>query len=143
MTDENLRDEFHYLLKCSPFAAWLGIRVLNIANGLETVLPFQEKNLGNIHIRSLHGGIISSAMECSAGLLASQLHNQTSLQKPASIFVSYLRSTKDTALNIQATPTKLGNRLSFFKVDAWQEKRDELVATAIITFRRPSEGIIE
>lgn len=141
MTSRNVRDKSHRLLKDSPFAIWLGIQVLGTDNGLEAVLPFQEKNLGNIHIRSLHGGIISSAMECSAGLLASRLHNQTSLQKPASISVSYLRSTKDTDLNIQATPIKLGNRLSFFKVDAWQENREELVATAMITFWRPIEGI--
>lgn len=123
----------------SPFASWLELQVLGTAHGLNAVLPFQEKNVGNTFIRSLHGGIVSASMECAGGLLAANLHGLDRIQKPASISISYTRSTTASDLNISISSIKTGKRLSFLEAQAWQDDKTKIVAVATMTFLRKSE----
>ena len=46
----------------SPFARWIELQVQETSHGLDAVLPFQEKNIGNMFTRSLHGGIVSASI---------------------------------------------------------------------------------
>ncbi|WP_420429610.1 PaaI family thioesterase [Kordiimonas sp.] len=128
-------------IEASPFTSWLGLQVHATTAGLEAVLPFEEKNVGNPFIRSLHGGIISAAMECGGGLLAAQLHGLGRIQRPSSISISYLRSTSDRDLNIQVLPVKTGRRLSFLTAQAWQESMEKPVAIATMTFLRKMKEV--
>jgi len=130
---------FQSWINDSPFASWLALQVEGTSLGLNAVLPFQEKNVGNPFIRSLHGGIVSASMECVGGLLAAHLHGLDRIQKPASISISYTRSTTATDLNISISSIKTGKRLSFLEAQAWQDDKTKIVAVATMTFLRKSE----
>ena len=123
----------------SPFARWIELQVQGTSHGLDAVLPFQEKNIGNMFIRSLHGGIVSASMECAGGLFAAHLRGLERIQKPASISISYTRSTTASDLNISISSIKTGRRLSFLEAQAWQEDKSKLVAVATMTFLRKLE----
>lgn len=125
----------------SPFTSWLGLQVHAAPAGLEAVLPFEEKNVGNPFIRSLHGGIVSAALECGGGLLAAYLDELDRIQRPASISISYLRSTADRDLNIQVLPIKEGRRLLFLTAQAWQDDDTKPVASAMMTFSRKTKEV--
>jgi uncharacterized protein (TIGR00369 family) len=138
MTDAN--DQLYQRwIDDSPFASWLDFQTLSTPDGLRAVLPFQEKNVGNPFIRSLHGGIVSASMECSGGLLAAHLHKLDRIQKPASISISYIRSTVADDLNIFVSSIKTGARLTFLNAQAWQDDKNKLVAVATMTFLRNLE----
>ncbi len=128
-------------IEASPFTSWLGLQVHAAPTGLEAILPFEEKNVGNPFIRSLHGGIVSAALECGGGLLAARLHGLDRIQRPASISISYLRSTADRDLNIQVLPIKTGRRLLFLTAKAWQDDDDKPVAIATMTFLRKTKEV--
>ena len=61
-------DEVDAILKRVPFAQTLGMRCEVLGDEMTAILPFQEKLIGNVTIRALHGGAIASFLELTAML---------------------------------------------------------------------------
>ena len=61
-------DEIDAILKRLPFAQTLGMRCEVLGDEMTAILPFQEKLIGNVAIRALHGGAIASFLELTAML---------------------------------------------------------------------------
>ncbi|MEL7129279.1 MAG: PaaI family thioesterase, partial [Pseudomonadota bacterium] len=59
---EQLQD----FLESIPFAQTLGIRCDIHGDEMTSVLPFQERLIGNAAIKALHGGAIGSFLELTA-----------------------------------------------------------------------------
>ncbi len=112
----------------TPFARYLGMRCDIKGDEMTTLLPFDEKFIGNAAINALHGGCIGSFLELTAMsqvFLSSELSRPP---KPINITIDYLRSAKGEDLYARAIVHKLGRRMASVRAEAWQAERDKPVA---------------
>ncbi|MGI9350433.1 MAG: PaaI family thioesterase [Rhizobiaceae bacterium] len=96
---------------------------------------FAERHLGNIWIRSLHGGVTGSMIELSA-----EAETRKALARDANLVITsssvdYLRITKDTDLYSRTKIQRLSRRLSIVDVTCWQDDEDTFVARGIVTIK--------
>ncbi|MEM7214643.1 MAG: PaaI family thioesterase [Pseudomonadota bacterium] len=96
---------------------------------------FAERHLGNIWIRSLHGGVTGSMIELSAEA-ETRLHTSDSEElKIVSSSIDYLRISKDVDLFARTDIERLSKRLSVVNVTCWQDDEDIPIARGIVTIR--------
>ena len=115
-------------LSAAPFAKTLGITFNVLGDEMTTILPFQEKLIGNGSIRALHGGAVGAFLELTA---MAQLYLITDLSKPPKpidLTVDYLRSGRAQNTYARATVRKLGSRMASVYAEAWQSDRAKPVA---------------
>ena len=121
-------DELQAFLARTPFAQYLGMRCEIMGDEMTTILPFQDKFIGNVAINAIHGGCMGAFLELTAMaqvFLASELARPP---KPINITIDYLRSAKGEDLFARATVHKLGRRMASVRAEAWQADRDKPVA---------------
>ena len=109
--------ELEAFLARTPFAQFLGMRCDIKGDEMTTILPFQEKFIGNAAINALHGGCIGSFLELTA---MSQIFLSSELArppKPINITIDYLRSAKGEDLYARAIVHKLGRRMASVRAD--------------------------
>lgn len=124
----NRAEELEAFLGRTPFARYLGMRCDIKGDEMTTLLPFDEKFIGNVAINALHGGCIGSFLELTA---MSQIFLSSELSrppKPINITIDYLRSAKGEDLYARAIVHKLGRRMASVRAEAWQAERDRPVA---------------
>ena len=121
-----LRDSFSNI----PYVDFLGIRVERRGNELTTVLPFDQKLVGNPVLPALHGGVIGAFLETSA--LAQIIWEDTvnRIPKTIDISVDYLRSGQPRDTYARAIIAKHGRRVANVRVEAWQDDINRPIATA-------------
>jgi len=117
----------------SPFAKWLQTETLPEEGHYK--MTFAEHHLGNIFIRSLHGGVSASFME-----LCAEIETRKQLQTNAHIMViatstDYLRISKDAHLFAKVNIERLSRRLSVVDVTCWQDSRDVPVVRSTVTLK--------
>lgn len=96
---------------------------------------FAEHHLGNIYIRSLHGGVSASFMElCAEAETKKQLDTDADVMVIASS-TDYLRITKDADLYARTNIVRLSRRLSVVDVVCWQDSEDVPVVRATVTIK--------
>lgn len=122
---EQLQD----FLESIPFAQTLGIRCDIHGDEMTSVLPFQERLIGNAAIKALHGGAIGSFLELTAMAQVFLLTDLEYPPKPIDLTIDYLRSGKAEDLFARANVTKLGRRIANVRCDAWQATRSKPVAS--------------
>lgn len=111
-----------------PFARTLGIRCEVHGDEMTAVLPFDDKLIGNVGIRAIHGGAIGAFLEITAMaqvFLASELERPP---KPIDLTIDYLRSGRAEDLYARAQIRKLGSRMASVHAEAWQTERNKPVA---------------
>lgn len=121
-------DDLQNFLDRTPFARFLGMRCEIMGDEMTTVLPFQDKFIGNAAINAMHGGCTGAFLELTA---MAQVFLLTELQrppKPVNITIDYLRSAKGEDLYARAIVHKLGRRMASVRAEAWQAERDKPVA---------------
>lgn len=84
-------DEIDAILKGMPFAQALGMRCEVLGDEMTAILPFQEKLIGNVTIRALHGGAIASFLELTAMLQVFLVSDMARPPRPINITIDYLR----------------------------------------------------
>ena len=84
-------DEIDAILKRLPFAQTLGMRCEVLGDEMTAILPFQEKLIGNVAIRALHGGAIASFLELTAMLQVFLVSDMPRPPKPINLTIDYLR----------------------------------------------------
>lgn len=111
-----------------PFVQTLGMRCDIKGDEMTAVMPFNEKLIGSVALKALHGGAIGSFLELCA---VSQLFLDTELERlprPINLTIDYLRSGKSEDLYARAFITKLGRRIANVRCEAWQSDRAKPVA---------------
>ncbi|WP_084399200.1 PaaI family thioesterase [Henriciella aquimarina] len=124
----NRAEELEAFLDRTPFAQYLGLRCEIMGDEMTTVLPFQDKFIGNAAIKALHGGCTGAFLELTA---MAQVFLQSELSrppKPINITIDYLRSAKGEDLYARAIVHKLGRRMASVRAEAWQAEREKPVA---------------
>ena len=117
-----------------PFAATLGMRCEIHGDEMTTLLPFQDKLIGNIAIRALHGGAIASFLELTAMLQVFLVSDMPRPPRPINLTIDYLRQGHARDLYARATVLKMGRRIASVRAEAWQEARDEPVSALLAHF---------
>jgi uncharacterized protein (TIGR00369 family) len=120
--------DFTAVLAHVPYFRFLGLQIRRDDTGLLTIMPQDNKLIGNPLVPALHGGSLGALMECAAiiQLLASAESEQ--VPKTIDISIDYLRSAKPVETTARATVTKHGRRVANVRVECWQGDPDKPVA---------------
>lgn len=132
-------DEIDAILKRLPFAQTLGMRCEVLGDEMTAILPFQEKLIGNVAIRALHGGAIASFLELTAMLQVFLVSDMPRPPKPINLTIDYLRQGHAKDLYARAYVLKMGRRMASVRAEAWQENRAEPVTALSAHFLVASE----
>lgn len=127
-------DEIDAILNGMPFARTLGMRCEVLGDEMTAILPFQEKLIGNIAIRALHGGAIASFLELTAMLQVFLISGMARPPRPINLTIDYLRQGHAKDLYARAYVLKMGRRLASVRAEAWQENRAEPVTALMAHF---------
>ncbi len=127
-------DDINAILARIPFVRTLGMRCEILGDEMTTILPFQDKLIGNVTIRALHGGAIASFLELTAMLQVYLVSDLPRPPKPINLTIDYLRQGHAKDLYARAVVLKLGRRMASVRAEAWQENRAEPVSAIVAHF---------
>lgn len=111
-------------LSAMPYAGFLGVQACEEA-GADTVMRFAQRLIGNPLLPALHGGSIAGFMEATAMAV---LTARGTAGKPIDVSVAYLRSGRPEDVHARAEIRKIGRRIAYVHVLAWQEDADAPIA---------------
>ena len=117
----------------TPIAHWLGAKKTQTTSVYQTT--FAEHHLGNIWIRSLHGGVTGSMIEVSAEAETRREIGQDANLVIVTSSIDYLRISKDVDLFTRAEIQRLSRRLSVVDVTCWQDNEETLIARGVVTIK--------
>ena len=132
-------DDITAILARIPFVQTLGMRCEILGDEMTTILPFQDKLIGNVTIRALHGGAIASFLELTAMLQVYLVSDLPRPPKPINLTIDYLRQGHAKDLYARAVILKLGRRMASVRAEAWQENRADPVSAIVAHFLVASE----
>ena len=115
-------DQVTAFIARTPFAQELGMRCEVMGDEMTAVLPFQDKLIGNVAIRAIHGGAI----------LATE--HLTRPPRPINLTIDYLRQAHAKNLYARAHITKMGRRMCSVHAEAWQDEKSKPVTTLMAHF---------
>ncbi|QFU07328.1 hypothetical protein PARPLA_01149 [Rhodobacteraceae bacterium THAF1] len=143
------------LATASPYMRYLGMRFDRRGDELTAILPYSDKLIGNPMLPALHGGVTAAFLE-STGVIslawarmwddiesgaldpdALAADTLPRLPKTIDITIDYLRSGLPRDAYARAQIVRSGRRYASVRVDAWQDNRDRLYASATAHFVMP------
>ena len=120
----------------TPFAQEIGMRCEVMGDEMTTIMPFQQKLIGNFTIQALHGGAIAAFLELTAMaqvyLVTEHLERPP---RPINISIDYLRQGHAQDTFARATITKMGRRICSVRAEAWQGERSKPVTSLLAHFK--------
>ena len=127
--------------KLIPYAHYLGIRLDQDEDGSPLfVLPFDPKNIGNVDLPAIHGGVIAGFLENAAVMHLLYAMDSTTMPKPINCNIDYLRSGRPIETYAKCEVTKQGRRIANVSITAWQDNPDKLIASARYHFKVTPEA---
>ena len=117
----------------SGIISWLNVEETSEPGVYKT--RFEEHHLGNIWIRSLHGGVTGSTIEVCAEAETRKLAGADAKLTITSNSTDYLRITRDVDLYVRPVVQRISRRLSVMDVTCWQDQEDVPVARGIVTIK--------
>lgn len=118
------------LVAAIPYAQFLGLSAA-VENGeLVTTMRYADHLIGNPALPALHGGTLGALLESAAVFSLMWASETALLPKTITITVDYLRSARPVDTFASGVITRQGRRVAAVRVEAWQENRAQLVATA-------------
>lgn len=125
----------------SPFARWLGIRIIE---GGTLTMPFSPRIVGNPILPAIHGGMTGAFLETAAVVGVMRELGISTLPKPIGLTVNYLRSGRALDSHADVSIVKQGRRVVAFEAKAWQDDPAKPIASAFGHFMlRPIPGADE
>ncbi|MDJ0893561.1 MAG: PaaI family thioesterase [Alphaproteobacteria bacterium] len=126
------RPDVTALMQDMPFAKALRLTFELTDHRLITRLNFGPDHIGNTTLPALHGGVVASTLEHAA--LIDYLWRCRPAEAPqvATRTISYHRPSGPRDLLAEARLTRQGRRTAHLLVEAWQDDRDRLVASASV-----------
>jgi len=122
------------LVKAIPYAAHLGVKMTQQADGLLFELPFREPLVGNHLLPAIHGGVVAGFMENSAMLHLLVNQEQGRLPKTVDFAIDYLRSAGPKTTYARCDVTRQGRRVAHVQISCWQDNPCKPVAVARVHF---------
>ncbi|QNM83687.1 PaaI family thioesterase [Sphingomonas sabuli] len=112
-----------------PYAELLRLRFEERDGQPVAVLPFHDDVVGRPGY--LHGGAIAGLLEFAAfAALEQALGDRPVEMKPVTVTVDYMRPGTQRETFAAATVERLGARMANVEAFAWQEKREQPIASA-------------
>ncbi len=135
LRDAETTEELDPLIAEIPYAEFLGLTSESLDDGeLVLRMRFQDHLIGDSSIPALHGGTLGALLESTAVFTVLRSTDTTSLPKTITLTVDYLRSARSKPTFCAARITKKGRTIVIVQAEAWQDARDEPVATANVHF---------
>ena len=128
-------EAFVEALDAVPYARFLGVSAL--AGSADTgIMAYAGHLIGNPLLPALHGGSVAAFMELTAAA-ALRAHTGRSA-KPIDVSIAYLRSGRPVETRARATLRKVGRRVAYVHVLAWQDDEASPTAELSAHFLLPS-----
>ena len=127
----NRADVLQKMMARSPLVQTLGMRYELDGEEMTSVLPFQDKLIGNVTIKALHGGAMATFLEMTAMAQLYLASDVATTPRTINVTIDYLRQGHARDLYAHASVVKLGRRMASVHAEAWQESRDKPVATLL------------
>ena len=118
------------LLTAIPYARFLGLTAAAVGDELITTMRYAPHLVGNPALPALHGGTLGALLESAAVFSLLWAAETALLPKTITITVDYLRSAGPRDTSAAGIVTRLGRRVAAVRVEAWQDDRTQLVASA-------------
>lgn len=143
------------LVGAIPYVGFLGLKFDRRGDELTAILPFDDKLIGNPFLPALHGGVTSAFLELTGmvelawSLVWEEMESGKldprkldadhlpRLPKTIDLTVDYLRSGLPRDAYARARVNRSGRRYASVHVEAWQDNRTRLYATATAHFLIP------
>ncbi|MCA8899196.1 MAG: PaaI family thioesterase [Hyphomonas sp.] len=133
--DLSRAEEVEAFIARTPLAQELGIRCEVMGDEMTAILPFQEKLIGNVSIRALHGGAIAAFLELTAQAQVFLVtEHLTHPPRPINLTIDYLRQGHAKETYARASITKMGRRMCSVQAVAWQDERAKPVTSLMAHF---------
>ena len=128
--------DFEKAIEMIPYANFLGVRFSENEDGsLLFRMPFDEKNVGNIALPAIHGGVIAGFMENAAVISLMWAMDSTRLPKVIDFNIDYTLSGRAQETYARCDIVKLGKRIANVQITAWQDDPDKVIAVARSHFK--------
>jgi uncharacterized protein (TIGR00369 family) len=129
-----------------PFNKFLGLKILTVSNDKATLtFSLKPEFIGNTYKQILHGGVISSVMDASGGLMAlislfhklddlshAEVMQKLSRSSTIDLRVDYLRPGSGQAFTIETELLRSGKRIAVIRMEMYNEV--EMIATGAATY---------
>ena len=116
-----------------PYARLLKLRFENEGGAPVVVMPFHGDVVGRPGF--LHGGAIAGLLEFAAfTTLSARIDDETVTMKPVTVTVDYMRPGLERETFAAARVERLGASVANVEAFAWQEQRDQPIASAGLNF---------
>ena len=123
------------LLDHIPYARFLGLETRISGDELTVVMPFADHLIGNPMLPALHGGSTAALLELTAIAQVSLTYPRLRLPRPINVSVAYLRSGRPVDVFARARIGKAGKRIAYVLAEAWQDRRDQPIASLAAHFQ--------
>ena len=116
-----------------PYAELLKLGFEEIDGDVRVTMPFHDDVIGRPGF--LHGGAIAGLLEFAAFTsLARRIGDDKVAMKPVTVTVDYMRPGLDKETYATAVIERLGSTMANVEAFAWQERRDQPIASARLNF---------
>ncbi|WP_157670561.1 PaaI family thioesterase [Chitinibacter sp. GC72] len=118
------------VLEQIPYAKLLGVQVREQDEQPLFYLPYAEKNIGNILLPAIHGGVIGGFLENAAVLHLMWARESAGIPRIVDFSIDYLRSARALDLYGRCDIVRQGKRVANVLMTAWQDDPAKPVAMA-------------
>lgn len=128
------------VLAAIPYLDFLGVQLRRDpdSDSLLSILPPDDKLIGNPRLPALHGGVVGAFLESAALVqLIWAADNVVRLPKVITVTIDYLRPAGPVETVARAEVTRQGRRIATVRTVAWQQDPDRPVAAANAHFLLP------
>jgi uncharacterized protein (TIGR00369 family) len=116
-----------------PYAELLKLGFEEIDGDVRVTMPFHDDVIGRPGF--LHGGAIAGLLEFAAFTsLARRIGDDKVAMKPVTVTIDYMRPGLDKETYATAVIERLGLTMANVEAFAWQERRDQPIASARLNF---------
>jgi uncharacterized protein (TIGR00369 family) len=116
-----------------PYAKLLRLRFEERVGSPQVAMPFHDDIVGRPGF--LHGGALAGLLEFAAfTTLSHALGDDSVVMKPVTVTVDYMRPGVERETFATATIERLGATIANVEAFAWQEQREQPIASARLNF---------
>jgi len=126
-------EAFAKALEATPYAQFLGVEPRSGAAD-EAVMVFADHLIGHPLLPALHGGSVAGFMELTALAALDAAVSRVQRPKPVDVSIAYLRSARPLDTHARARIRKIGRRIAYVSVLAWQADEAAPIAEMFVHF---------
>ena len=121
--------DWNPLAQWVPYARFMKLRIdVQDDSFFRCTLPFTQTLIGNPTLPALHGGAVSSFLECTGIFYLLWHMDSTELPKIIDFSVDFLRTGRAEDTHASVVMVKQGQRVAHLRIQAWQSQPDKPIA---------------